>query len=148
MLLLVAEFHGLPGQLAILGIAFGDFDELVGRDISKSLEATRGGPEDLENRDASRLAQPNLLAERIRAKTAAARHPFVNGAPLPRLVDFGPDSRADTPAIGLFPNQLDCEPVIAEAGVFEECARVDISCERSAKLNEEILVAVVVEIGE
>src|SRR5262249_36550364 len=74
-----------PGQRREFGIAFAKLDELVDLHILIDVSLAGNGPENFQSFDPVRLAQANLLAERVGAKTAAG----ADGA-MDRLRPFRP----------------------------------------------------------
>src|SRR5574339_600999 len=58
------------------------------------------------------------------------------------------DTRADRGSIRPYANELDPEPVVTVARVLEQPERVCIAGRGAADLEDDLLVAVVIEIGE
>ena len=66
----------------------------------------------------------------------------------PSAIDRHGDPGADRRAVGLHADQLERDPVVAVAGVLEQPQRVRVAGRGAADLEDDFLVAVVVEIGK
>src|SRR6185295_14858537 len=98
---------------------------------------------------AGRFPQTDVLLQRRRTERSAAPHSAVNEPPPAAFVfDRQLDTRSDAGPIALHSHQPYADPVIAMARVLEQHGRVLVADRRAARFDEDVLVAVVIQVGE
>src|SRR5688572_3556645 len=126
----------------------GDFENPVLPDIREALARAAGGPPDFHVDAADIRTEPDMLQQGRGAEGSAAADAPVHDAP-PALAFHGDaDTRADRGAVRLDADELDRDPVIAVAGVFEQAQRVRVARRGAADLEHDLLVAILIEVGK
>src|SRR5262245_40309943 len=105
-------------------------------------------PEHLDVHDARRLAEADVLLQRRGAEAAPAVHRAIDRSLCAGVLDCDLDARANRRAIRLDTHQTHTQPVVAVPGIFEQTKDVRVARSRAADLEDDLLVAVVVEIRE
>src|SRR5262249_7313231 len=129
-------------------VVFADFVELIEREVFHDLHAARRRPGDFGRLDRERVAQANLLAQGRLAEASAGAHGLVNGPQAGGGLHSYLDSRAERRAIRLHAFELQRNPVPAKARILIEYVAIIIARIEAAHHFVNVLVAVVVEVGE
>ena len=114
----------------------------------EALAGVARGPPDFDVHGTGGLAEPDVLPKGRRAERPAAANGAVDASASIGVGDFHVNSRADGRAVGLDADQLDVDPVVAVARVLEQPERMGIAGGRPAHVEDDVVVAVVVHIGE
>ena len=113
------------------------------------LPRVAGRPPDFQLGDVGVFAQADVLLEwRGSERSSAANRATNRPRSLSHVFDRHFDPCSNRPTIGFCANQLQVDPVIAVAWVLEHTQRVTIAVGRAPHLGDDVLVAVVAEIGE
>src|SRR5215831_16926623 len=147
-MLLPAKLERLERQRRIRRSALDDPNGTIDSDVSKSLRDTGRRPVDVERFDPRGLAETDVLAQRARAEAAPAPDVTIDRPWFAVFENLHADSRANRGPVRLDAHGLDGNPVVPETGVLVQDAVIPVARLGAAHLLEDVLVAVVVEIGK
>ena len=117
-------------------------------DVVERLRQVAGRPEDLQPFHLLSPTQANFLTRGIAAKAPSTVYMLVDRPPFTVLGQLDPDARPEARAVGTHAYQLDFDPVVGEPRVLEERVPKRISGKEPPHLLEDILVTIVVQVGE
>src|SRR5437016_5689346 len=130
-----------------LGV-FADSITRIELQTGQGLKGTAAGPANLDGTQGGGVAEADFLPQGIAAEAAAAVHGAINEAFALRPFDRDFDARADAATIRLHSHQLQFEPMVSVSGIEVKHVRIDIARYRATHVFMDVLIAVVVEVGE
>ena len=127
---------------------FGDAVGVVGLEAFEALAGSGTRPLDLDCHNTRGVADPDLLSQWIRAEAGPGAERAMDGAGTGGRFEEDVDAGSDGGAIGANTFKVQPKPAVGGTGILEQAVVGVVAGEGATHDHVDILVAVVVEVGE